>query len=133
MKSMTYVLVPLGLFFTSFLPAGLQWYFLATGATGLVQTFVTFNPRFRRWMGMSPLPEPAAVVPGAPKLGFLAEMKKTLNEAQEMAGSKMDDKKKKKDGGKSDAREEKLQAEYYESLRERLAELERNQRMKRRP
>lgn len=129
------VLMPVGLLFTSFMPAGLQFYFVATGATSLAQTALTFNPTFRRLAGMSPLPTPqelaAKAPPTAPSKGILDDLKKSLNNAKEMAGGKMDESANKKETQRKEEEEARMQAEYYESLRERMAELEKK--MKRRP
>lgn len=133
MKTMTTVFVPLGLLFTAWLPAGLQFYFVTAGATGFVQTSLMFNPRFRGLVGLSPLPapiDPPAQPPGSGQ-GYLASFKEAFNRTKEAAGSKISESSKKKEGQARETEEARLQAEYYESLRERMAELEKK--MKRRP
>ncbi|PKS07217.1 hypothetical protein jhhlp_005819 [Lomentospora prolificans] len=139
MKAISYVFVPLGFFVTCFMPAGLQWYFVTASVPGLLQTWLTFQPWFRRWVGLTPLPEPLAKAPAgsisptstgsAP--GIFENMKKSLKDATEMATAKREDSKQRKAKETNEAEEAKLQAEYYESLRERMAELEKQ--MKRRP
>lgn len=132
---MMMILMPIGLLFTSFMPAGLQFYFVATGATSLGQTALTFNPTFRRLVGMSPLPSQeelaAQQAPKEPSKGILDDLKKSMNSAKEMAGGRMDESANKKEAQRKEEEEARMQAEYYESLRERMAELEKK--MKRRP
>lgn len=132
---MMMVLMPVGLLFTSFMPAGLQFYFVATGLTSLGQTALTFNPTFRRLIGMSPLPTQEELAeqqpPTEPSKGILDDLKKSMNSAKEMAGGKMDESASKKEVQRREEEEARMQAEYYESLRERMAELEKK--MKRRP
>ena len=130
-KMISYIMVPLGLIFTSWLPAGLQFYFVTAGLTGLFQTAVIFNPAFRRWAGLTELPNPSTLPAPAATGGFMEQMKKSVRDAKKMAGEKMNDSSDSKKSQKAIADEERLQAEYYESLRERMAELEKK--MKRRP
>ena len=133
-KMMSIVFVPLGLLFTSFLPAGVQFYFVTAAVTGLFQTALVFNPTFRRLVGLSPLPDPSDT-PEPPSAaegkGFLESIKASVRDAQEMAGTKMSASSEKKAEERRASDEARLQAEYYESLRERMAELEKK--MKRRP
>ncbi|CAI4214750.1 unnamed protein product [Parascedosporium putredinis] len=141
MKAISYVMIPLGFIVTSFMPAGLQWYFVTASVPSLVQTWLMVQPWFRRWIGMMPLPEPLASAPissisatgtstQSPP-GMIESMKKSLRDATEAATAKRDGTKQRKSKETSEAEEAKLQAEYYESLRERMAELEKQ--MKRRP
>ncbi|SPO06084.1 uncharacterized protein DNG_08773 [Cephalotrichum gorgonifer] len=133
MKMMTYVLGPLGFMVTSFMPAGLQWYFVTASTTGLVQTYLMFQPSCRRMLGLTALPDPAAVVETGPKRSFFEEIKKAMNDTQQLAGTKMETASKAKKETKKAGDEAKLQAQYYESQRERLAAQEKSPRMKRRP
>lgn len=141
MKAISYVMIPLGFIVTSFMPAGLQWYFVTASVPSLVQTWLMVQPWFRRWIGMMPLPEPLASAPissisttgtstQSPP-GMIESMKKSLRDATEAATAKREGTKQRKSKETSEAEEAKLQAEYYESLRERMAELEKQ--MKRRP
>ena len=133
MKMMAMVFVPVGFIFTSFLPASVQFYFCIAGASGLVQTGLIFNPTFRRIIGLTALPPPVDPPETSAEEGksFLEGMKKQFNDAKESVGQKMGEESKKKEGKTSVSDEEKMQLEYYESLRERMAELEKK--MKRRP
>lgn len=133
MKMMTMVLVPVGALFTSWLPAGLQFYFITAGATGLVQTTLLFNPSFRRLIGLQPLPLPVdtpAVTADVSK-SFLEKFKDGMSSAKETVESKVGESSEQKATKATAESEAKMQAEYYESLRERMAELEKK--MKRRP
>lgn len=132
-KSISLVLGPVGLLFTSFMPAGVQFYFVTAGVLGLFQTTLMFSPAFRRMVGMTPLPAPKdnLEVSSAESKSFLAGLKDSYKSAQEVAASKMSESSQKKESQKKLAEEARLQAEYYESLRERMAELEKK--MKRRP
>lgn len=124
---------PLGFWITSTMPAAVQLYFVAAALTGLFQTTLMFNPTFRRMTGLTPLPAPkdTAEPTTAEAKSFLDELKGSFGNVQEMARSKTNESAEKKAGQRSVTEEARLQAEYYESLRERMAELEKK--MKRRP
>lgn len=132
-KGLVYVLGPLGFFITSGMPAAVQLYFAAAGFTGLVQSTLMFNPTFRRMTGMSQLPPPQDAVqttPGESK-NLLQELKESYGNMKETASNQMNERTQKNESRKQLSDEARLQAEYYESLRERMAELEKK--MKRRP
>lgn len=52
---MAYVLTPLSLVATSWLPAAVQWYFITTTTLGYGQNVIFQNPAFRRLAGLPPL------------------------------------------------------------------------------
>ncbi|GAB1314637.1 hypothetical protein MFIFM68171_04847 [Madurella fahalii] len=64
MKIMTVVMLPLSTVVAIFLPAGVQLYFFATSALHFLQSFVTHQPWFRRWVGLRPLVKPSTALPG---------------------------------------------------------------------
>ncbi|KAK1974503.1 60Kd inner membrane protein-domain-containing protein [Colletotrichum cereale] len=62
-KLMMYILGPLSVIFTAYLPAGVQWYFFVTGVIGVVQNWLFTKSGFRNFFGLMPLtsaPAPAA-------------------------------------------------------------------------
>ncbi|KAK2042019.1 YidC/Oxa1 family membrane protein insertase [Colletotrichum somersetense] len=60
-KLMMYILGPLSVLFTAYLPAGVQWYFFCAGAVGVFQNWLFNKPGFRNFFGLLPLPSaPAA-------------------------------------------------------------------------
>jgi YidC/Oxa1 family membrane protein insertase len=48
-------MAPLGLVVTTFLPAGIQFFFLATGALQYLQSWLFFQPWLRSWARLPPL------------------------------------------------------------------------------
>ncbi|KAK2053088.1 YidC/Oxa1 family membrane protein insertase [Colletotrichum caudatum] len=55
-KLMVYILGPLSVIFTAYLPAGVQWYFFCAGAVGVFQNWLFNRPGFRNFFGLLPLP-----------------------------------------------------------------------------
>ncbi|WYZ38268.1 hypothetical protein EsH8_III_000182 [Colletotrichum jinshuiense] len=55
-KLMMYILGPLSVIFTAYLPAAVQWYFFITGAIGVVQNWLFTKAGFRNLFGLTPLP-----------------------------------------------------------------------------
>ncbi|KAF6829501.1 YidC/Oxa1 family membrane protein insertase [Colletotrichum plurivorum] len=65
-KLMMYILGPITLIFTMYLPAAVQWYFLVTGALGVGQNWLLNRPSFRRRMNMPIVaPAPAPTLAGS--------------------------------------------------------------------
>ncbi|ORY72139.1 60Kd inner membrane protein-domain-containing protein [Pseudomassariella vexata] len=96
-QMLMYVMTPVMLLCTMWLPAVLQWFFLCFGAGQAIQTTATLNPTVRRWAQLPPLKEkpmlPAAKgvkIPGAagaqyqapaPSKGGITDMMEGLNES----------------------------------------------------
>ncbi|KAK1574637.1 60Kd inner membrane protein-domain-containing protein [Colletotrichum navitas] len=59
-KLMMYILGPISVIFTAFLPAGVQWYFFVAGAVGVFQNWLFNMAGFRKFFGLMPLSAPAA-------------------------------------------------------------------------
>ncbi|OHE97747.1 YidC/Oxa1 family membrane protein insertase [Colletotrichum orchidophilum] len=60
-KLMMYILGPLSVIFTSYLPAGVQFYFFITGIIGVAQNWLFSKASFRTLFGLTPIgPGPAA-------------------------------------------------------------------------
>ncbi|KAK3941033.1 mitochondrial inner membrane protein OXA1 [Diplogelasinospora grovesii] len=55
MKMMGVVMLPLSLVVTIYLPSGLQFYFLMTGALQWLQSWIFYQGWFRSWVGLNPL------------------------------------------------------------------------------
>ncbi|OLN97726.1 Mitochondrial inner membrane protein OXA1 [Colletotrichum chlorophyti] len=108
-KLLMYILGPLSVIFTSYLPAGVQLYFFVTGIIGVVQNWLLTFPAIRRVVGLSPLPKPIATTAAAPTRptyqaprgaatteaskqdgtigGLVADLKQTVHNAKGGAGS----------------------------------------------
>ncbi|GKT41215.1 LOW QUALITY PROTEIN: mitochondrial inner membrane protein OXA1 [Colletotrichum spaethianum] len=66
-KLMMYILGPLSVIFTAYLPAGVQWYFFITGLVGVLQNWLFTKAGFRNFFGLMPLPStPAPATTTAP-------------------------------------------------------------------
>jgi YidC/Oxa1 family membrane protein insertase len=93
MKLMMWVLGPVSLLFTLWLPSGVTFYFAFAALLGLLQNTITMQPWFRRWAKL-PLLQPPPVDPSAyqPPKGASAftivreQFKQTLNDAQSGQG-----------------------------------------------
>ncbi|KAK1670980.1 60Kd inner membrane protein-domain-containing protein [Colletotrichum godetiae] len=59
-KLMMYILGPLSVIFTSYLPAGVQFYFFITGIIGVAQNWLFTKSAFRNLFGLTPIVAPAA-------------------------------------------------------------------------
>jgi membrane protein insertase Oxa1/YidC/SpoIIIJ len=126
--------VPLMFFFTSSFPAALQFYFMTASIPALFQTWLVYQSWFRRAIGLPPIPKPEVVAPAKPGVGgAISSMKQSFSQVTEMAAQKQKESSKKKSNRQQLDDEIKLTEQYYESLRERMAEMEKSQRMKRRP
>ncbi|KAK3370564.1 outer membrane protein TOM13-domain-containing protein [Podospora didyma] len=55
MKIVAMVILPISIVFTCNLPAGIQFYFLVTGALQCLQSSLFYMPRFRRLVGLPPI------------------------------------------------------------------------------
>lgn len=135
-KLVTVVLVPISLLFTWSMPAGLQFYFACATATSYLQTSLLFNPSFRKLTGLSTLPprevEPPRA-PGAPPKGRFDDILQPMKSFKETIDNKSVKKDLKSTVTKKLEDDSRMQTEYYASLRERMAEKEKSQKMKRRP
>jgi len=66
MKTMSFVIIPVGVLATLWIPAGLQFYFLLTASLQWLQSAAFYNPTLRRLLGLGPL-HLGGVDPSAPK------------------------------------------------------------------
>jgi membrane protein insertase Oxa1/YidC/SpoIIIJ len=66
MKIMTWVLAPIAIPVTIFLPAGVTFYFALAALLGAAQNTLTMQPWFRRWYGLTLLPPPPVETYQAP-------------------------------------------------------------------
>ncbi|EFQ35609.1 YidC/Oxa1 family membrane protein insertase [Colletotrichum graminicola M1.001] len=57
-KLMMYILGPISVIFTAYLPAGVQWYFFVAGAVGVFQNWLFNMAGFRKFFGLMPLSTP---------------------------------------------------------------------------
>ncbi|KAL2136216.1 hypothetical protein VTI74DRAFT_4846 [Chaetomium olivicolor] len=58
MKIMSLVMMPISIVFTLFLPSGIQFYFLVSSVLHWAQAWLTYQPWFRRMVGLKPLAKP---------------------------------------------------------------------------
>ncbi|KAL1858941.1 hypothetical protein VTK73DRAFT_7737 [Phialemonium thermophilum] len=69
MKLGAIIMGPLSLIVTIYFPAGLQFFFLVTGALQYLQTWLFYRPWLRRWANLPPLkPVAAAAAPDGPRV-----------------------------------------------------------------
>jgi YidC/Oxa1 family membrane protein insertase len=61
------VMTPLSLFVTVYFPAGLQWFFLMTGALQYLQTWLFYQPWLRRWANLPELVVRNVSTPSSPQ------------------------------------------------------------------
>jgi YidC/Oxa1 family membrane protein insertase len=71
MKAMALVMTPMTLYFTLSFPAGLQLFFLVTGGLQSFQSWVFFQPWFRRMVGLPPM-DRNPTKPGPSRLSYQA-------------------------------------------------------------
>jgi len=55
MRLMAFILMPISVIFTVYLPSALQFYFLLTGALQYLQSAAFYNPKIRTFLGLGPL------------------------------------------------------------------------------
>lgn len=59
---MMYILGPLSVIFTSYLPAGVQFYFFITGLIGVAQNWLFSKAAFRSLFNLTPIATPAPTI-----------------------------------------------------------------------
>ncbi|KAK2006219.1 YidC/Oxa1 family membrane protein insertase [Colletotrichum eremochloae] len=137
-KLLMYILGPLSVIFTAYLPAGVQWYFFVAGAIGVVQNWLFTKPGFRNLFGLMPLPTapapattaatvaPSGLAYQAPRVapaqtaaqdgsisGVINSLKQTVHDAKGGAGNYME------------ANRSKEEAKHAKKYAERRSEQER--------
>lgn len=61
MNMFMYIMPPMIFLSTAWIPSGVQWFFVCLTGTTIVQNSITFNPSFRRWAELPPLPSKAGL------------------------------------------------------------------------
>ncbi|KAI0835256.1 60Kd inner membrane protein-domain-containing protein [Hypoxylon sp. FL0890] len=126
-KGMKYVLPPMMFFFTAWLPAGIQWFFLMLSAGTVLQTSATLNPAVRRWAGLPPLPSrslgPASAA-SVPNATWQAPTQRSTSANKDSAKSFFVDKQK-EEWKKAQAYEERRALEEKEKAYRRMEDLRR--------
>lgn len=135
---MMYLLGPISVLVTLYLPAAVQWYFFMSGVIGVVQNWAFTNPSFRREMNLPvvtpPRPNFSNTIPTtfsyeAPRSGSAQDgtikgvlssaqnaLKQTIHDAKGGAGSFME------------AAQKKQEAQDAKRYEKRRAEMERQRR-----
>lgn len=115
LKIMSVVVMPISLVVSLFFPAGVNFYFVLAGATQWLQQWLTYQPWFRRMVGLTPLAKataatgdmtwlaPRIVDMSAPRVGDAARpaapavsenmyqsLKSTLDDAKEKFNERSD-------------------------------------------
>jgi YidC/Oxa1 family membrane protein insertase len=138
-KLFTWILTPLSLVITIWLPASVQFYFICTSALSMAQNLIMRQTWYRRLTNLPPLPSPAgpsgaASVPGqvtyqAPRAAnegnvsaALGQIRETFHKAKGLSGDHIAHNKEKKLNQDRKKLDEKRQAEEGEALQRRLQE-----------
>ncbi|KAI1480331.1 60Kd inner membrane protein-domain-containing protein [Daldinia eschscholtzii] len=141
-KIMMYALPPAVFLGTAWLPAGIQWFFLALSAGSAIQTTATLNPAIRRIAGLPPLhgirpiASPAAITPTwqaptSPSQRAAADTKAATQKGLgESAMGMLGVDKEKEEWKKAQEYEERRAAEEKEKAYRRMEELRRRQAQK---
>jgi hypothetical protein len=83
MNVMIFVMGPLGILATAWLPAAVTFYFATTAALGCLQGVLFLQPWFRRYAGLPQLPKVASPTLTGAASNPWKEMKTSFNEQKE--------------------------------------------------
>jgi len=134
MKVMAAIFIPVGVMFSMWLPAAIQFYFACLSIPGVLQTWILFRPAVRKRLGLSPLPDPKTLAAASPaSKNPFKNFKQSIQDAQKGFTERRAVKSQASAAERRVHDEAALQEKYWETLRDRMAEQERMKKMNKRP